>query len=162
MQLSRGDLNEITSKLKQLTQGENDQDQLRKEIIDQGRKMNELRAEHEQQIYETTLQNNQKMEALQDKVEQERKKYSLKLKDEIQLKNDKIKDLERQQQKDKAIRLQAESTMRLMDELKEQKKMVASERDIIRQENGILQERVQKMNDDITQLRDRLNANYRP
>jgi hypothetical protein len=78
------------------------------------------------------------MEGLQDKVEQERKKYSLKLKDEIQLKNDKIKDLERQQQKDKAGRLQAESTMRLMDELKEQKKMVASERDIIRQENSIL------------------------
>ena len=72
------------------------------------------------------------MEGLQDKVEQERKKYSLKLKDEIQVKNDKIKDLERQQQKDKAIRVQAESTMRLMDELKEQKKMVASERDIIR------------------------------
>jgi phage-related protein len=52
LQLSRGDLTEITSKLKQLTQGESDQDQLRKEIIDQGRKMNELRAEHEQQIYE--------------------------------------------------------------------------------------------------------------
>lgn len=41
------------------------------------------------------------------------------LKEEIQLKNEKIKELERQQQKDKVMKERAESTMRQMDEVKE-------------------------------------------
>ena len=36
----------------QIAQNEAVEDNLRKEIIDQGRKMNELRAEHEQQMFD--------------------------------------------------------------------------------------------------------------
>jgi hypothetical protein len=44
-------MNEILKKMKNILQAESIEDQLRNEIIDQGKKMNELRAEHEQQMY---------------------------------------------------------------------------------------------------------------
>ena len=50
--MCRGDLDEIISKLNAICQYEQNEDKLRKEIIDQGRKMNELRNEHERQIFE--------------------------------------------------------------------------------------------------------------
>ncbi len=53
------------------------------------------------------------------------------LKEEIQLKNEKIKELERQQQKDKVMKERAESTMRQMDEVKELQKNIIMDRDII-------------------------------
>jgi len=62
--LSRGDLNEIMTKLKHIIQGEKVEDQLRKEVIDQGRKMNELRADHERQMIEQSTELNQKVEAM--------------------------------------------------------------------------------------------------
>ena len=40
-----------------MSQHDKQEDMLRSEIIDQGRKMNELRAEHEQQMYELKQQN---------------------------------------------------------------------------------------------------------
>lgn len=54
LQLCKGDLDEITKKLVMISQYEQSEDHFRKEIIDQGRKMNELRNEHEKQIYEQT------------------------------------------------------------------------------------------------------------
>ena len=47
LELCRGDLSEITKKLQYMVQNEKNEDQLRKELIDQGKKMNELRNEHE-------------------------------------------------------------------------------------------------------------------
>ena len=60
---------DISSKLKQLSVNEVGEDKLRKEIIDQGRKMNELRAEHERSIYELTSENNHKIDQLQNKFD---------------------------------------------------------------------------------------------
>ena len=69
---------------------------MRKEIIDQGRKMNELRNEHERQIFEQSNELNSKLELYQDKFEQEKRRLQQKHKEELLLKNEKIKDLERQ------------------------------------------------------------------
>ena len=52
MTLCRGDLSEILGKISSLGQSQQGEDKLRKEIIDQGKKMNELRGEHERQMYE--------------------------------------------------------------------------------------------------------------
>ena len=90
-------MNEITSKLKLLLQTGSVEDQLRDEIIDQGRKMNELRAEHEQSMYEQSNDCNQKIDMVQNKAEQEKKKLVGKYKEDLNLKNDKIQELERQQ-----------------------------------------------------------------
>lgn len=59
--------------------------------------MNELRNEHERQIYEQTNETNSRMDLLQEKFEQEKKRMLQKHKEEMSLKNEKIKDLERQQ-----------------------------------------------------------------
>ena len=59
---------------------------------------------------------------IQNKAEQEKKKLVAKYKEDLSLKNDKIQELERQQQKDKAMKLNAESAMRQMEEMQELKK----------------------------------------
>lgn len=72
--MCRGDLDEIIQKLNAICQYEQNEDKLRKEIIDQGRKMNELRNEHERQIFEQSNEVNSKLEQYQDKFEQEKKR----------------------------------------------------------------------------------------
>lgn len=95
LKLCKGDLKEITKKLQQIAQNETVEDNLRKEIIDQGRKMNELRAEHEQTMYDQNQDHINKLEELQVKQDSDMKKMSQRLKEDIQQKNDKIKELER-------------------------------------------------------------------
>lgn len=74
--------------------------------------MNELRADHERQMYELSSANNLKIEQQQLRMEAEKKRAVQKQKEEIQVKNDKIKEMERQIQKDKALREKAESSIR--------------------------------------------------
>lgn len=50
--LCKGEINDLTKKIAMLQQNDKVEDNLRAEIIEQGRKMNELRSEHEQQMYE--------------------------------------------------------------------------------------------------------------
>ena len=50
--LSRGEISDLTKKIASLQQNDKVEDNLRGEIIEQGRKMNELRSEHEQQMYQ--------------------------------------------------------------------------------------------------------------
>lgn len=71
--------------------------------------MNELRADHERQMYDLANANNQKLDMLQQRMEADKKKACQKLKDDLQIKNDKIKEMEKQTQKDKAMREKAES-----------------------------------------------------
>jgi len=52
LKLCQGDLTEITKKLQYIVSNEKNEDKLRKELIDQGRKMNDLRAEHERTSFE--------------------------------------------------------------------------------------------------------------
>ena len=74
--------------------------------------MNELRAEHEQQMYELNQGNNRKLEELQLKHDADMKKMGQRLKEDLASRNEKIKDMERQQQKDKVLREKSESTLR--------------------------------------------------
>jgi len=62
MQLCRGDITEIIAKMGQLAQNELREDKLRNEVIEQGKKMNELRADHERQMYELGQSNSLKIE----------------------------------------------------------------------------------------------------
>lgn len=63
LQLCRGDLGEILSKLRQKLQSDAQvEDQLRAELIEQGKKMNELRVEHETTLYEKLTESGQKEE----------------------------------------------------------------------------------------------------
>lgn len=66
------------------------------------------------------------------------KKMGQRLKEDIAQRNEKIKDMERQQQKDKVLREKSESTLRQMDEVKEIQKNLQVDRDIINQEKEIL------------------------
>jgi DNA-directed RNA polymerase subunit L len=58
--------------------------------------MNELRNEHERQIFEQSNEFNGKLEFYQDKFDTEKRKLSAKHKDEVSMKNEKIQILERQ------------------------------------------------------------------
>jgi hypothetical protein len=60
--LCQGDLAEITSRLNQISQSEANEDMLRKEIIEQGRLMNELRDQHERQCYELSKAHDEKLQ----------------------------------------------------------------------------------------------------
>ena len=92
------------------------------------------------------------------KHEADMRKMAQRLKEELAAKNEKIKEMDRQQQKDKIMREKAESALRSMDELKEIQKNLAVDRDIINQEKEILQERAQNLNDDLTNMKDQVNA----
>lgn len=61
--------------------------------------MNELKSQHERQIYEITNENFQKIDKLQQKLDAEKKQSIAKLKEEIQLKNERIKELEKNEKK---------------------------------------------------------------
>lgn len=50
--LCKGEMADLKKKIAMLSQNDKVEDNLRAEIIEQGRKMNELRAEHEQSMYE--------------------------------------------------------------------------------------------------------------
>jgi len=69
---------------------------------------------------------------MQERLELERKKAVQKLKDEISAKTQVIKDMERQQQKDKALREKSESSIRMLEEMKEMQKNLQTDRDIIK------------------------------
>lgn len=63
--LCKGEITDLKKKIAMLQQNDKVEDNLRTEIIDQGRKMNELRAEHEQQMYDLKMQNQDKIDELQ-------------------------------------------------------------------------------------------------
>lgn len=94
--------------------------------------MNELRADHERQMYDLSNSQNNKFEQQQLRFEQEKKRAIQKLKDEIQDKNNKIKEMERQIQKDKALREKADSSIRQTEELKDTLKSLKTDRDVIK------------------------------
>ena len=89
-------------------------------------------------MYELKQQNQDKLDELQLKHDGDMRKMGQRLKEELSAKNDKIKEMDRQQQKDKILREKAESALRQMDELKEVQKNLAVDRDIINQEKEIL------------------------
>ena len=66
-----------------MSQHDKQEDMLRSEIIEQGRKMNELRAEHEQQMYELKQQNQDKIDELQLKHDADMRKMGQRLKEEL-------------------------------------------------------------------------------
>ena len=96
--------------------------------------MNELRSEHERQIYEQTNQNNQKLEQTKSKYENEKKQLMGKYKEEVNLKNEMLNDLERQVQKDKILKEKSESAIRQLEDMKQTQKNLAADRDIVKQE----------------------------
>lgn len=156
--LCKGEIADLKKKIAMLQQNDKVEDNLRSEIIDQGRKMNELRSEHEQQMYDLKQQNQDKIDELQLKHDGDMRKMGQRLKEELAAKNDKIKEMDRQQQKDKILREKAESALRQMDDLKEVQKNLAVDRDIINQEKEILQERTSALNEDLVNLKDQMNA----
>jgi len=78
----------------------------------------------------------------------------LKYKEELNLKNEKIKDLERQQQRDKAIKEKAESINRQIEEIKEINKNLAVDRDIIHQDKELVQEKCSRLVEELNGLKD--------
>ena len=124
--------------------------------------MNELRNEHERQIFEQSNEVNNKLESIQEKFDQEKKRIQLKQKEELALKNEKIKDLERQQQRDKAIREKAESINRQLEEIKEINKSLAADRDIVNQDKELLQEKCTRLVEELNGMKDKFHAKFKP
>lgn len=73
------------------------------------RRGNELKSQHERQVYELTNENFQKIDKMQAKYEAEKRAALAKLKEEIQLKNERIKELEKSEKKLLAEREKSES-----------------------------------------------------
>lgn len=68
------------------------EDKLKQENIDQGKRMNELRADHERSMYEMSNTNQDKIDQLRVSHEADKRRCLLKLKEELQFKNEKIKE----------------------------------------------------------------------
>lgn len=71
--MCKSDLDEILNRLKSQMKSEALEDQLRKELLDQSKKMNELKAAQERQVYELSNENFQKIDKLQQKLDMEKK-----------------------------------------------------------------------------------------
>ena len=82
-----------------MTTGVAAEDELRKELLEQSRKANEARTQQEKQVYEMQNEHRQKIEALHQKWEAEKAKAQGKLKEEIALKNERIKELEKNEKR---------------------------------------------------------------
>ena len=109
-------------------------------------------------MYELGQSNSFKVEQLQLRLESDKKRALQKSKEEVQLKNDKLKEMERQIQKDKALREKAESSIRQCDELKDMQRSLKTDRDVVKQEKVILEEKVNRQNEELINLKDQLNA----
>ena len=96
--LCRSDLGEILDKMRQKYQVDAQvEDQLRSELIAQGRQTNELRAEHERAMQDLKQQLSSKAETDVQNAELEHRQVSQKLREEIVAKDEKIKQLEKQE-----------------------------------------------------------------
>ena len=115
--LCKSDLDEILNRLKSQMKSEALEDQLRKELLDQSKKMNELKALQERQVYELSNENFQKIDKLQQRYEAEKKQALNKLKEDIQLKNDRIRELEKNEKRLLSEKEKSESMQRQLREL---------------------------------------------
>lgn len=97
--LCKSDLEEILNRLKSHVQNEATEDQLRRELLDQAKKISELKAQQEKQVYELTTENFKKADALHLKWEADKKQALAKLKEELALKTERIKELEKNEKK---------------------------------------------------------------
>jgi hypothetical protein len=86
----------------------------------------------------------------------------LKYKEEINLKNEKIKDLERQQQRDKAIKEKAESVNRQIEEIKEINKNLIVDRDLVNQDKELIHEKCTRVVEELNGLKDQFHAKFKP
>lgn len=121
-------------------------------MLDLAKKSNELKAQHERQVYELTNENFQKIDKLQAKWEGEKRAALAKLKEEIQLKNDRIKELEKSEKKLLAEREKSESMGRQLREIGERMKSLTVDRDILENEKKYLEEKVRKYDEKIMDL----------
>jgi hypothetical protein len=130
--LCRGDLSEILEKLRQkLQQDAVMEDQLRAELIDQGRKMNELRADHERAMYEQSQQLTQRSENEVNRIEVEYKRSVQKLKEESLQKDTKIRQYEKNEKKSVAEREKYQNLEEQKYLLEERLKNIQTDRDLI-------------------------------
>jgi hypothetical protein len=65
LSICKSDLDEILNRLKAHFKSEALEDQLRKELLEQSKKLSEYKAQQEKQLYEVTSENFQKIDILQ-------------------------------------------------------------------------------------------------
>ena len=99
---------------------------------------------------------------MQARYDQDKKKLAQKNKEELQIKNEKIIDLERQLQRNKAILEKAESSNRQVEDLKEINRSLATDKDIVKQEKELLDDKCTRLKAELNSLKDRFNAKYKP
>tara|TARA_B110000285_G_scaffold222847_1_gene277528 strand:+ start:904 stop:1086 length:183 start_codon:yes stop_codon:yes gene_type:complete len=56
----------------------------------------------------------------------------------------------------------AESTNRQMDDLKEINRNLATDKDVVKQEKELLEDKCSRLQDELSTLKDRFNAKYKP
>lgn len=84
------------------------------------------------------------MDLLQQKWEAEKKQALQKLREELQVKNDRIKDLEKNEKRAMSDKEKAESYARQIKEITEKVKMTVADRDIIENEKKYMEEKIKK------------------
>jgi len=107
------------------------EDQLNAELIEQGKKMNELRQEHEQALYELRRELSQKSETELARVDSDYRQNLQVLRDEIGQFNAKVKTMERNEKK--AI-IEKEKVTNLKEQiyiLQERLKNIETDRDLV-------------------------------
>lgn len=132
------------------------EDQLRAELIEQGRKMNELRADHEKAIYTLTSQLSAKFDGELQRADCEFKTHIGKLLEEASAKDERIRVLEKNEKKAIAERERHQSQEQQLKILSEQLKSVQTDRDFVQQEKKLLEESVQVKEAKIAELLSKL------
>lgn len=150
--MCKSDLDEILNRLKSQMKSETLEDQLRKELLDQSKKMNELKAVQERQVYELSNENFQKIDKLQQKWEADRKAAVQKLKDDIGLKNERIRELEKNEKRLLSEKEKSESMQKQLRELQERLKSLQTDRDMLEQDKKYLDENVKKQDERVLDL----------
>ena len=84
------------------------------------------------------------MDLLQQKWEAEKKQALQKLREELQIKNDRIKDLEKNEKRAMSDKEKAESYARQIKEITEKVKMTVADRDMIENEKKYMEEKIKK------------------
>ena len=129
------------------------EDQLRTELIDQGKQMNELRAEHEQAVQDLTQKLSQKSEAEVTKLQLQNKEQLQQLKVELIQKDEKIKAFEKNEKKNHIEREKTANQQEQFQLLQESLKNTQTDRDLIEKQKLQLQETVKTKEGIISDLR---------
>lgn len=137
LNLCKADLEDILSRIQGKIASEDVEEELRKEILEESKKLNDMKNGYEQENFE----NLKKIDELSSKIEEEKRSIQRKYKDELEEKSHTILKLKNIESKYKAENEKNNSLLQQLKELQDQNNSLKLDLNVMKQEKALLVEK---------------------